>query len=359
MQKSTTLFYVTLFFSIFQLSCQKEIVIPERTVVDKSYILNENLFECNNYETFEPTIPIEPLLGMHDYQNYHCFYTKNQLIIKEKNTDITRFQTYVNVNKLITYGSKLVVCADQGILTLNQTLQDDIITNVSCIDMEIGLNNELLFVTKNSTDAEPRRIHQLELETSTITPYTDKHQGECAAIKDFILIKDVIWAKTCDGTIVKFQNDILSEHFNDENSPLNKELNAHQIFMLAHDNQLILVSKNGEYYYQISKYSNENWAVIKEIEYDISQLAKDKSMEGTALKDAIMVNDYLYITTLEEECEGVHRFDLSQAGTLGTEDYQVVQDPSLPLSCIQQVYQAADETLYLLMNNGQIVSIKC
>lgn len=354
--KMTKLPLFALLFILLYTSCEEPVIIDTEPEPIPSYIVDENIFGCSNGESFE-NIDIDFLHHLQAFNGAYFLANSDQLFVRDELGGENLQEFDMNVNNFVVHNAALTICAYEGIFVVddNNTIEQK--TTLPCHHLE-SVNDLLLFTTNGSFEHPAGYIYSINNSFDTIEPYTETAvDGMCSSVSRFKPgLQNSLWAANCSQEIIKFNGSQIEQYFTPDNSPIIKNDDGSQFFVLPYDDGIVVASKNGAILYQILKYTGGEWVVLKEFDNGINARDKDKFMAMPSITDGIIRDGFLYLTTNFAGCQGIQKFDISKNEELKDDDYYMIQDTALPNQCFQGFSIGTDGTVYIFGQHS--ISIK-
>ncbi|KAA3630649.1 MAG: hypothetical protein DWQ02_17680 [Bacteroidetes bacterium] len=323
-----------------------------------SYIKVESVFGCADYRLVTPDVDFQINL-VHGYEDFLVYGGFDSLVIADEITGDIFLREPINVNKLVEFNSKLMVCSYDGIYEIDEdgTLTQK--SDVRCREMILTSDNELILTT-HSTDYDPEQIYLWD-EAAGLLPYNTPYAPfSCVNITKLVEAPNGdIWAMNCFGRILRFRDKTFLDIFDGEDFPLDPNNFDQQTFMLPYGEDMVVVAKNGIVFYQVLKYHEEEWITL--FEFLLNDPLTDQEIEMRKAEPVITLikNDKLYVGTSHGGCRGTHVFDISKNELLLPEDYYVVKDPELEGQCIMDVFESDNGYIIVVTLEHDVTIMNC
>lgn len=332
----------------FIYSCDKSDEIEK----EATFYLTESVFGCNNYESFDigTTDHYQEMIKLDDY---FLFGGYSGLIVKNDINGDILLKEPIWVSKMVKHNMKVMICSQDGIFELNSDLELTQKTNISCQDMMVTPDNDLIF-----TNNDKRNICKWDTAQDSVVAYTNFHQDDCISMDNLAISSDhEIWAQTCKGSIVRFKDGAFIGKFDSTNSPLDdNHINTEMFFIIPHKDDMLVVAKNTTF--QMLRYSAGEWEDL--VEFENLNETKYARMKVVSIENPIIIDDQLYVPTTLAGCNGVERFDLSTEGKLQDEDCHFIQDELFPSQCVDYFYKSESEgSIYVITAEKNITRMQC
>jgi hypothetical protein len=366
-QKSTKMNYrVLLFFVSFSLlavACEK--TDDDQPTVDPnavpSFVFEDPVLGCGTYETIVPALEEgQALFHVVPFGDHLALGTSDQLVVVDKSGAVL-FQQELSVQQLTPYQSSVFVCADEGIYELNEDLDLTSRTAVSCNDLKVTGMNQVIFASGDTPDFF-NRINELVLGPDTVAAFSDSYIiPGCPGLEKLTLVgQDEVWAVDCDGRVAQFMDGEYITTFDSGNTPLLPGISfADQTFVVTYEEDVAVVAKNASSFYQLMKFKGADWELLKQIVFNTPGSEVDTYMLLSSITDVAVVGNFLYVTTTLAGCRGIHRFLIERDESLFPDQIRVIQDPNLPGQCVDRMYVAPNDDVYIITNQREVTIIKC
>ena len=354
------LVFVALFIFI---SCGEEegtIQVPDYS--DTSFILDTSFPGCTDHEVTDLTDDgLSHIYGYEIWNGLYFINTFNNLIVRSGGFDgSTILQESISTRKLLPTNERMYISSFEGLFSVDE---NGVLTqhfSDSCGDIVLSPKGEVIL----SAVADFKAYQLLKLEDDfTLSAYTDNHEAttNCVPLEDIQFVgENDVFASTCEGFIVHFRDGKYVESLGPDQMNLTGTPSSDQFFIRAHEDDLIVVAKNGPYLYSILKYTAEGeWISLKHFGSATSLDSKDIYMRGPSITDALIFNDKLYLTTTIAGCRGIQEFDITRNEELSIDDYHVIQDPNFPSQCLEGIQLDQEGNFSFITSHGEIVRMTC
>ncbi|MEM0994650.1 MAG: hypothetical protein AAGI49_16570 [Bacteroidota bacterium] len=352
MNKKITTFWV-LSCLLLTIACQQDTA----DEVEPSFIVADQLFNC----PFDLTdIPFSFQVNqVYEYEGFSFYGGFNDLLVTEVGSSGALVAEKYGVNEFMEYDNTLVICADEGIFSVDRDLNIRQRTDVNCQEIVVTKEQELIFLTLGSRDMPSSRIYQLSADQVVSVYANFGGNGGCSAL-DALSVADNgdVWAADCGGKLIRFRNGEWLDFFDENNSPFNRNNGATDVFLLPFEDSMIVLFKNGVQY-QLLKYADEEWIVLYELSAtNAPESEQDIAISLPSLVDAAVWEGQLYIATTLASCRGIQIFDVTKNDRLVPEDYYIARDPNFGSQCINAFEILADGTIYVVVQ-GEVGVFRC
>jgi hypothetical protein len=326
-----------------------------------SFVFEDPVLGCGTYETVTPDLEENQAL-------YHvvplgenlALGTSDLLVVVDKSGAVL-FEQELSVQQLTPYQSSVMVCADEGIYELTESLDLTLRTEVSCNDLKVTGTDQVIFASSDTPDYF-NRINELVIGPDTVAAFSDSYIiPGCPGLEKLTLVgQDEYWAVDCDGRVAQFMEGDYITTFDSGNTPLLPGItSADQTFVVTYEEDVAVVSKNASNFYQLMKFKGADWELLKQIVFNTPGSEVDTYMLLSTITDVAVVGNFLYVTTTQADCRGIHRFLIERDESLFPDQIRVIQDPNLPGQCVNRMYVAPNDDVYIITNQSEVTIIKC
>lgn len=344
---------IAFFLPLLFLACDDEEPIPTNT--DTNYeILREPVFGCSNYQLTNLSIDFQ-INEMSRFNDYYCYGGSENLVITSALTGESMVKRAFGANAFLPLEGNLIICGQNGIHQLKadgqfETLQADI----ACTDVLEGPNGELLF-TKQGENSN--YIHQLRNNSTQI--YSDFYPvSTCVDIQQLVQgTGNTIWGTTCDGKLLQFEGPTFVRMFDSNNSVMGGR--PADLLIAPYGETIVVAVKNGIGLYQILRLDGNELFELAALDATSADTPKQVAMSLPSIRDAYVRDNFLYLATSFAGCRGFHRFDVSKKSRLTDEDIAIIEDIGFDSQCLQDIYVASPEEVYVITDNNNIVQMGC
>ena len=329
---------------------------------ETSFIKKSPFPGCTDHEISDLTEDgLDNILGYEIWNGLYFINAFDNFTVREGGFDgATIIQESFTARKLLATDERMFITSFDGLFSVDK---DGVLTqhlSDSCGDIVLSPNGEIIL----SAVAPFKEFQLLKLEDDfTLSSYTDSHDAasNCVPLRDIHFVDEQnVFAATCEGYIIHFNDGKYIESFGPEEMNFGYEPVTDQFFVRAHEDDLIVVAKNGARLYSILKYTAEgDWIILKNLHSDDVLEAKDNYMLRPLITDALVHNDKLYVTTTISGCLGVQEYDISRNEALSDEDYNVIQDPEFPTQCLEGIQVDQQGNISFITSHSEIVQMTC
>ena len=342
---------------IFLFSCKDDDVEPT-TSTNPSYILEESVFGCTNYQLVTPDVDFQ-INFVHDFDDYLIYGGFENLVISDAITGEILLNEPIGVNEFLEYNSKLMICSSDGIYELDNEMNLTKRSEIGCSDMLTYSDGKLL-LTLNSNNQLPFNIIYEWDDAQGLVAYSNPHDAPGCINLGYLTeaSNGDIWGLNCNAELLRFRNQEFLNYFSRDSMPLNSDYNE-GIFFEPYGDDMIVVGKNGIGTYQVLKYQNDEWIVLFDISGANQNTDQDIEMIKPSIVETMIRNDKLYVATTVASCRGIHVFDITKNELLSPDDYYVVKDPELEGQCINDIYETSNGDIIVVTLGNDVSIMNC
>ena len=330
--------------------------------LETSYI-QDNIFDCNQFEVME----IEEKFSVNVESNLEVFnrffvYAGNEnLVIKDGFNGPTLQSTGLAVEDLIVFNNQLMICAEEGLYSLNASGEISTITTNRCYSMALDGQGRLILqgVFGNPQLGSSYNIH--EYKNNTIAPFASYPSSfECVSIDLVGGSGQSLYAISCDNEIAYYKNGVINAEFDNGEAPLFTTL-SWRLLNEFYDDGLIAIVQGISSTYRMYKLVGETWEPIYDLAYENRGTEKNREVFVYVDYNMLINNDYLYTFRVggAPDVEGISRFDISGNEQKSWEDIELIQIPGIDSRDIIDIVIASDGHAYAVLNSKKIVRISC
>lgn len=317
-----------------------------------SYISEGPLFDCGNYESLNFNVDFQ-VNEVFEFADHFFFGGFDDLVISDgSNNEIVLMEKY-KVNDFLQFESNLLICTAEGILEVNNDMNVSLKSEVGCEQLILTNSGEVLFITLGDASHSSSRIYSLDTaQGQGHVPYTNgPSNSTCISILQIEKSSnDDIWGINCSSKLLRYRDGELLDYFDESNSPIVRNDNENSMFLLAYQDDMILVSKNGSLY-QILKFKDGEWLTLFELNSNITPSDQELEVRLPSLVSAEIYEDKLYIATTLASCRGFQIFDITKNEPLLPEDYSIVKDSNFESQCIDAFNISETGPIYVMVND--------
>jgi hypothetical protein len=159
---------------------------PSDTIdpIEEVVYLEDNIFDCDQYEVMETvnqfTSNTPPPLEV--FKNFFVYEAGKELVVRDGfNGSILQTQE-MQVQDLVVFNQQLIICAEEGVFSLEENGEITTITEQRCYSMTLDGQNRLLLqgVFGNSNFSSSYNIH--EFKNNTIVPLVTHYPSISSAV---------------------------------------------------------------------------------------------------------------------------------------------------------------------------------
>ena len=347
---------------IFFFACEdEEMVKPE---LETSYI-QDNIFGCDQFEVidiedsfFSRTPPV--LETFDRYFVYAVEYlTHGVLVIKDGFEGPVLQRLEMRVKKLHVFNNQLLICAEEGVFSLNTSGEISTISECWCYSMTLEAPNRLFlhgYFDEYGGDS-PRGI--FEYKNNTIVPFVNYPVSfDCTSFKLVSGSNQSLYVVSCQHEIAHYKNGVSLAEFDEVQTPFFPALaEAYE----AYNGELIAIGQQSSDFYRIYRLVDDNWMPIYDLDYQDEDTEKSKDVFIYEDYNMLIHDDYLYAFSpyyTSDNEQGISRFDISGNEQKTWDDIDLVQIPGLDSRNLIDIVVANDGHAYAVLNK-KIARITC
>lgn len=355
MYTNKILFFFAILF--FTLSCDKEAITTQ--TIDEAYILKESIFDCGAYETFDINADFY-ISRMAEFKGFYLYGGTDGFVVRDGIAGEKLLESEIDVNAILVQEQEVIIGGNDGIFTLDESLNLVERSKMTCLDAAITADDEIVFVTRglagNSGGFYRYNIMEYDAANQSVLHFTDS----ISFTQNYLELEQIetaenglIWAMSTNSELVELQGRTVKQIFNNENvdflHPDNNSRGSDQI--IASGNELFYVLGNGVQYRRLMRYDGE-WLVLKEMSFNTATIEKEFEVMRGSVADLIVHSDFVFMGS----SQGVHRFEILDRPI--EEEFDVIHDPGLPSTNITQFYQV-DNRFYVITSGHTVTKIEC
>jgi hypothetical protein len=342
---------------IFTSSCDRSSTTIE--IIDEAYILKESVFNCGTYETFDINEDFF-VSRMAEFKDFFLYGGTDGFVVRAGIDGEKLLVSEIDVNAILVQEQEVIIGGNDGIFTLDESLNLVEQSKMTCLDAAVTADNEIVFVTRGLAGSgegfyrynimEYDAVNQTVLHFTDSTSFTQNYL-ELAQIET--AENGLIWAMSTNSELVELQGRTVKQIFNSENvdflHPDNNSRGSDQI--IANGNELFYVLGNGVQYRRLMRYNGE-WLVLKEMSFNTATIDKEFEVMRGTISDLIVQGNFIFMGSTQ----GIHRFEILDRPI--EEEFDVIHDPGLPSTNITQFYQI-DSRFYIITSGNTVTKIDC
>lgn len=315
-------------------------------------ILEEPVFGCSDYQTTSLDVDFQ-VNTMARYGDFYAYGGFEDLLIVEGGPAGTAVVTEaISANRFLALANRLLICGEDGLYAFGtENGLETLDAGVRCRDLIVGPEGRILASLVNWN-------YIYELRNDNLTTYSDfVSLDQCTGLDDLTYGGNgVIWATGGCGELFRFEGPTLTNRWNETNAPLADQVS--EVFIVADGDEAIAVAKNGTGFYRVLKYDTQDWILLRDLSLDAADSPKTTNMALPSIVDVYLRGDYLYVATTLAGCRGFHRMDVSKYSMLTDTDLAIIEDPAFNSQCIQGIYAASEQEVYVITAN-EVVAMNC
>ncbi|MEM9545395.1 MAG: hypothetical protein AAGA77_05455 [Bacteroidota bacterium] len=329
---------------------------------ETNYILETPFLNCMDHEIIDlAELGLGTVRGLVEWSGFTIIYNLEGLIVRSGSINgNTVIQKDIHVRNILITDEYVYLTSFDGLFSVDKEGEFTQHLNEICEDIVLTSGGDVVLTVV--ADFMANRIMKLENDFS-LTPYSDNHQAEskCVPLQEIEFIGDKdIFATTCDGYVVHFENREFKAAFGMKEMNLPGVPASKEFFLASHEDDLIVVAKKSSTFYSILKYKAEGeWIDLKTFERGTQNSQKDVDMRLPNISDIMVYEDKLYVATTNASCWGIHEFDLSKNESLTENDYHIIQDPNFPSQCLRRFWMNESGNISVVTNDSKLVKMKC
>lgn len=297
------------------------------------YIVESALFDCP-YSVATPQGVDFAIRDAYVFSEWFILAgTDEMAIINRSSNEVVVSEDY-RVNSFGEYNSRLLICTDEGVFELvdaGDVLRK--INDVRCSQLFVTSKEEVLIVPGfGSSNTSFLGIYQLDMEGDLVDYFTGPYPF--TEWNRTIFMQEAgngdLWLYQDGGVIFRLRDKEAVDFFDEENSGLTLA-DLPEAFLFPFGEEMIYVSKNGTFHYEINKFANGEWKNLLRL----SQTGTEQEFEillPTLINGAVK-GDRLYLATSFASCRGFQVFDLRTDDPFDEDDYFTLRDPNFDSQC--------------------------
>lgn len=322
--------------------------------VDTPYILEESAFGCNKYDAFEfqnlPFFNKVAKLG-----NNYFLAVDGGIIATERAKGEILNQYKLKPNEILNQANRVVVCADEGVFTINTNLKLKKHSDLTCDHITLGGNDNFIFGALNLEGGHD--LYEINPITDSIQTYGNYPNSSCVSVAELETANTgEVWMIDCSGVIFQFRNGDFLKKWDTSNAPLPEISGDH--FLFPYRDQMIYVFQNG-IRHDILKFIDGEWIVMRRFGVEDEPLERDLEIAKPDIVDGVVISDNLVLGTTLAGCPGFQRFNLSVNRLNPANDYKIITDPLISSYCVNDMFIHPDGQILLVTDQLNITEISC
>ncbi len=271
----------------------------------------------------------------------------NMAIFNSTTNELVEIDT-IGVNQFLEYQGKLMICAWEGLYSLDAEQNIVLESRVRCNSLLLSASGNLLMGT-----ADDQKILDWN-PTQGLTEYTDDNATSFVGLTNLIELNNgEIWAIGGDQ-IATYKDQLFQDIYDSENISINEGFLRNDAFISPYKEGAILVAKNG-LGYQILKFTDDQeWVLLFDGDLaprtDESLTIRQPSITGMIIRD-----DKLYVSTTIAGCKGFQVFEITKNEFLTPDDYYPQFDNNFEAHCISGLDYAANGDVITISYNSVLI----
>lgn len=352
--------FILLITMILFSACEDEEI--GNPTLETSYI-QDNIFECDQFEVMEidEKFSVNVTSNLEVFNQFFVYAGNEKIVIKDGFNGPILQSAEMVVENLIVFNNQLMICAEEGLYSLNASGEMNTITTNRCYSMTLDGQGRLMLqgVFGNPQLGSSYDIH--EYKNNTIAPFASHPASfECVSINLVGGSDQSLYAISCDNEIAYYKNGVIKAEFDNGEAPL-FTAPGWRILNEYHNDGLIAIVQGISSSYRMYKLAGETWKTIYDLAYEDRGTEKNREVFVYVDYNMLIHNDYLYTFRVggAPDVEGICRFDISGDEPKSWEDIELIQIPGLDSRDIIDIVIASDGHAYAVLNSKKIVRISC
>jgi hypothetical protein len=304
------------------------------------------------------SVNVEPLLEV--FHQYFVYSDHETLVIKDGFNGPTLESIEMHVNDLTIFNNQLLICASEGILSLNASGEMITLTEQYCESMAVDNQNRLFLQGVFGPHNYATSYDIFEFKNNTIVPFTRlPNTFNCVTVDLESGMDQSLYAISCNGEVAHYKNGVVYAEFDEGEAPF---LSTPMVFD-THNGELIAMIHSNFNHYQMFRLVDQDWQAIYNLEYEGEGPKDEKALDVFLHIDynTLIVDDYLYTfsTGGPQDREGIGRYDISGNEEKTLDDMELVVLPGIASRKIIDIVIASDGSAYAVLSPRKIIKISC